>query len=205
MIRLYRIPHSTNVERVALALAYKGLGVESVVLGPGDRTVVEQLSAQPLVPVIEDDGQIVADSTRILRHLERRYPEPPLFPGDRARRAELDVFLEWFDRVWKRPPNQIEAELRAPEPDRGRIAELGRRMASSLDLFERMLSGREYLMGEFSAADCVAFPFLKYARLRDPGDDEPFHQILDEYQPLGEDHPHLAAWIDRMNDRPRAY
>lgn len=176
-----------------------------MVLDPADRSLVERVSGQPLVPVIEDDGQIVADSTRILRHLEQRCPDPSLFPADPARRAELDVFLEWFDRVWKRPPNQIDGELRAAHPDRARIAELGRRMASWLDLFERMLAGRDYLMGDFSAADCVAFPFLKYARLHDPADYEPFHRILEEHQPLGEDHPRLAAWIDRVNDRPRAY
>ncbi|MGH2922522.1 MAG: glutathione S-transferase N-terminal domain-containing protein [Solirubrobacterales bacterium] len=32
MIRLYRAPFSTNVERVALALAHKGLEAESVVI-----------------------------------------------------------------------------------------------------------------------------------------------------------------------------
>ena len=47
-------------------------------------------------------------------------------------------------------------------------------MANYLDLFERMLAGRDHLIGGFLAADCAAFPFLKYARLRDPEDDELF-------------------------------
>jgi glutathione S-transferase len=205
MIRLYRAPYSTNVERVALALAHKGLAVESVVIDYSDRSLIEQVSGQGLVPVIEDDGQVVADSRRILRYLERRYPEPPLFPADSSRSAELDVFLEWFDGVWKGPPNQIEEELSGPEPDRDRIAALGRRMADSLDLLERLLAGRDHLLGDFSAADCAAFPFVKYARLREPEDDELFHCILDEHQQLGDDHPGLAEWIDRVNARPRAY
>jgi glutathione S-transferase len=62
------------------------------------RRVIE-VSGQGVVPVIEDDGTIVAASTAILRHLEERYPDPPLFPRDPARRAELDVFLEWFNEV----------------------------------------------------------------------------------------------------------
>jgi glutathione S-transferase len=79
-------------------------------------------------------------------------------------------------------------------------------MASRLDLFERLLADREYLIGdELSAADCIAFPFLKYARIRDPRDTEPFHMILDQHQDLGENHPGLAAWIDRVDARPRAY
>jgi glutathione S-transferase len=205
VIRLFRAPFSTNVERVALALAHKGLEVESVVIDYADRSPVIEVSGQPLVPVIVDDGRVVADSTTILRYLEETRPDPPLFPRDRARRAEMDVFLEWFNEVWKAPPNAIEAELEKPEPDRERVAALGARMRAWLDVFESMLDGRDYLFGEFSAADCAAFPFLKYARFRDPADDELFHLILEEHQRLDGGHPRLAAWIDRMNERPRAY
>ncbi len=154
--------------------------------------------------MIDDDGTIVADSTRILGYLEERYPQPPLYPADPARRAELDVFLDWFNRVWKRPPDEIEAELRKPEPNRGRIAELGRELAETLDLFEAMLAGRDFLFGEFSAADCAAFPFLKYAVLWPDGDEGLFHEILRDYQPLGDGHPRLEAWITRVDERPRA-
>jgi maleylpyruvate isomerase len=205
VIRLYRAPFSTNVERVALALAHKNLEVESVVIDYADRSIVIEVSGQPLVPVIVDDHRVVADSTMILRYLEKTRPDPPLFPRDRARRAELNVFLEWFNEVWKGPPNAIEAELAKPKPDRERIAALGARMGAWLEVFESMLDGRDYLFGEFSAADCAAFPFLKYARFRDPADDEPFHLILEEHQRLDAGHPRLAAWIERMDERPRAY
>ena len=205
-IRLYRAPYSTNVERVALALAHKGLAVESVVIEYSDRSPVERVSGQGLVPVIDDGGEVVADSRRILQHLEARYPDPPLFPRDAARRAEMDVFLDWFDEVWKVPPNAIEAELGRPEPDGERIDSLSARIAGWLDRFEDLLRGRDHLMGdELSAADCVAFPFLKYARSREPADDELFHRILDEHQQPGDDHPRLLAWIERVDARPRAY
>src|SRR5438093_1546358 len=82
VLRLYRAPYSTNVERVALALAYKGLAVESVVIDYGDRSAVQRISGQPLVPVLDDDGTIVVDSMEIVRHLEARWPDPPLYPAD---------------------------------------------------------------------------------------------------------------------------
>jgi glutathione S-transferase len=205
MLRLYRAPFSTNVERVALALAHKGLEVESVVISYEDRSAVVEVSGQGLVPVLVDGGEAVADSTRILRHLEARWPDPPLFPRDPARRAELDVFLDWFNRVWKLAPNSIEAELERDEPDHRRVAELSASMRASLDLFEAMLDGREHLFGDdFSAADCAAFPFLKYAQLRDAADDELFHRILEDNLRLAGGHPRLSAWIDRVNERPRA-
>ena len=193
MIRLYRAPFSTNVERVTMALAFKGLEAESVWIDYSDRSLVEEVSGQRLVPVIEHDGEVVFDSLAILHHLEARHPEPRLFPTDVARRAEADVFLGWFDKVWKVAPNMIEA-------DPSRAEELGAVMDAHLDLFERMLEGRDHLLGEFSAADCAAHPFLRYAAYRDPQDSEAFHVVLDEHQST-RGRPRLAEWIERVSSR----
>ena len=203
-MQIYRIPFSTNVERVALAAGHKRLEVEWVDIDPTDRGEVERVSGQPLVPVLVENGRVVVDSTEILRYLEDRTPEPPLFPSERARRAEVEIFLDWFNRVWKRPPNEIEAERGKNTPDQDRIDALGGELTAALDLFEGLLDGREYLFGDFSAADCAAFPFLKYALLYDERDTESFHLILREFQPLGEEHSSLVAWIRRVDERPRA-
>jgi glutathione S-transferase len=205
VIRLYRAPFSTNCERVALALAHKGLGAESVVIDYSDRSPVERVSGQGLVPVIEDDGAVVVDSTEIMRHLEERHPDPPLFPSEPGEAAEMDVFLEWFNEVWKTASNEIEDQLSSGSPEQEVIDREAARMAGWLDRFERMLDGRDYLLGDgVSAADFAAFPFLKFADRRDPEDDELYHRICDDYQQLGDDHPRLAAWIDRIDALPRA-
>ena len=204
MIRLYQARFSTNSERVQLALAHKGLAAEPVWIEYSDRSLVERVSGQGLVPVIDYDGHVVADSMEIVRFLEQRHPDPPLFPREPARLSEMLVFVDWFNRVWKRPPNEIEAELGRPQPDRAKIEELRMLMRAYLDLFEEMLTGREYLMGhELSAADIAAFPFLKYAVLHDPEDTELFHRILRDNQ-RDRHRPRLEAWIRRVNRRPRA-
>jgi glutathione S-transferase len=202
-MRIYRIPFSTNVERVALAAAYKELVVEWVDVDPDDRSVVERLSGQPLVPVLESGGEVVADSPAILRWLEDRHPDPPLWPRAARGRAEADLFVEWFNQVWKRPPNELAAEVSAPSPDQARIALLGSTIAGWVDLFEGLLEGRDYLLGEFSIADVVAFPFLRYAVDDTPDDDDPFHQVLRDWMTV-EGRPRLAAWIARVDRRPRA-
>jgi glutathione S-transferase len=205
-IRVYSIPFSTNVERVALALGLKGLAADWVDVDPTDRSPVREISGQELVPVaVFDDGAVVADSTAVLEELERRHPDPPLYPVEESRRAEVRVFVDWFNRVWKRPPNELAAERARAEPDRERVRALEQKLSGSRDLFESLLSGRGYLFGDRpSVADCVAFPFLKYGLVYDPADDEPFHRVLIEHLALGASYPRLEAWIRRVDALPRA-
>ena len=115
MIWLYRAPYSTNVDRVALALAHKGLAgqVESIVISYDDRSEVEQVSGQGLVPVIDDEGTVVYDSARIIRYLDQRYPDSPLFPADPARRTEMDIFIDWFNEIWKARRTRSSSSSRA--------------------------------------------------------------------------------------------
>ena len=204
-LRVFRIPFSTNVERVALAAGHKGLEVEWIDVDADDRSPVVAASGQDLVPVLLDGDETIADSTAIIEHLERRFPEPPLYPADEARRAEVELFVDWFNRVWKRPPNLIAAELEGDEPDAAAVNRWSAQMAASLDRFESLLAGRPYLYDAFGVADCIAFPFLKYAVLgTPPDDDELFHRILVEHQPLGSGYPRLRAWVARVDERPRS-
>ena len=204
LIRVYRIPFSTNVERVALAAGHKAVALDWVDVDPSDRSPIEDVSGQQLVPVLVAGDEIVSDSPVIVDWLEQRYPDPPLFPRDPPRRAEVRVFVDWFNNVWKRPPNLIAAEEEKPKPDAARIAELAARMRGFIPLFEDLLDGRDYLFGEFGAADVFAFPFVKYAVFGTPPDDEErFHHILVEHQRLAAGSP-LHAWAERVDAHPRS-
>ena len=162
------------------------------------------MSGQRLVPVLVAGDEVVCDSPAIIDWLEERAPDPPLFPSDRARRAEVRIFVDWFNKVWKRPPNLLAAEWKQPQPDAARIAELGASMRRSIALHEDLLEGRNYLFGEFGAADVIAFPFLKYAVFgARAGDDDRFHEILAEYQPLDPASP-VHAWARRVDAHPRS-
>jgi glutathione S-transferase len=206
-VRVLRIPYSTNVERVALALAHKSIPVDWVDIDPDDRSRVVELSGQELVPVLEaDHGEVVSDSMRIVAWLEKRRPDPPLWPASSGRRAEVDVFIEWFNRVWKVPPNAMAAELQAQRPDEQRLEAWAAELRGWLHLFEEMLGGRDWLMGEsFGAADVCAFPFLKYGVLALRDDDrDPFHRVLADHLPIKGAFPATEAWVHRVDGLPRA-
>jgi glutathione S-transferase len=204
-LRVYRVPFSTNVERVALAAGHKGLEVEWVDVPYDDRTEVLRVSGQELVPVLVDGDLVLTDSPRILEHLEERFPDPPLFPREPARREELRAFLDWFNQIWKRPPNLIVVEEEKPDPDSERIAELEGRIAGALPRFEALLDGRDYLFGDgLSAADVTVFPFLKYAAVWEEGDEHRFHEVLRDAMRLDGRYPRLEEWIHRIDALPRA-
>jgi glutathione S-transferase len=195
--RVHRIPFSTNVERVALACGLKGVTVQWVDHDPGDRTAIRALSGQDLFPVMETpEGAVVTDSPVILRELDARFPDPPLLPADAARREEILVFCDWFNRVWKVAPNVL---ADAPEAPRALRDEL----AGSAMRFEALLARRSHLLGEdLTLADVTVFPFLRIAAEgRPPGDDDPFHAVLAGGLALG---PRTLGWAARMAAHPQA-
>jgi maleylpyruvate isomerase len=202
-MRIHAIPHSTNVQRVALALGLKGLTADAWIQhDPGDRSALRALSGQDLVPVVEtDDGRVLTDSMPIVAWIDATWPDrAPLYPSDPAARREVEAFIAFFNFVWKVPPNAIDAEQRAAAPDAGRIAAWVAQLRGWQHGFDALLADRPYLFGATpGAADICAYPFLRFTTSADPADDDLFHGVLIEQ--LGRDaaqHRRLAAWIDRM-------
>jgi maleylpyruvate isomerase len=197
MLRVHRIPFSTNVERVAIAAGLKGVAIDWVDHDPADRGAICEMTGQDLVPVAEwPDGRILYDSPVILRELERLAPDPPLWPREPAARAAADVFAEWFNLVWKGPPNRINDGAEQPG-DRAWLA-------ASRDVFEGLLTDRPFLLaGAPTVADVLAYPFLRYGRGVTAGDEDSFHAVLAAHLDSS-GHPRLDAWIDRCAALPQA-
>jgi glutathione S-transferase len=78
MATLYRCSTPTDwlcpCGRVARALRHDGVAFEAVVVGQrrSRRPEVEALSGQRRVPMLVLDGEVIADSRRIVEHLEYR-------------------------------------------------------------------------------------------------------------------------------------
>ncbi|WP_445149253.1 glutathione S-transferase family protein [Baekduia sp. Peel2402] len=194
-MRLHAIPHSTNVHRVQIALALKGLDAELVQHAVADRSAIRALSGQDLVPVLEtDEGEILTDSMPIVAWIDARWPEPHrLYPEDPKARREIEAFVDFFNFVWKVPPNAIDAARGTDEP---RVAGWRAQLSAWQSGFDALLHDRPFLFGdEVSAADVCAYPFLRFATSSDPSDDDLFHGILKDSLPAL---PRLSAWVNRM-------
>ena len=97
-MELYQFKHSPFCDKVRLVLAAKGLEVKVVEVVPGlGQLELFRLSGQRQVPVLVDGAEVIADSTDIALHLEKRHPLPPLLPPDPRERAQVLLLEDWAD------------------------------------------------------------------------------------------------------------
>ena len=82
---LWQYNFSNFNEKVRWALDYKGVAHARRSLLPNTPRAV-LFSLRGTLPVLDLDGQRIVDSTRIIEELERRHPEPALYPTDAEER-----------------------------------------------------------------------------------------------------------------------
>ncbi len=89
---------SNCAQRVTIALEEKGLPwtAHAINLFTQENTSDEYFRINPkgLVPALVHDGVVVTESMDILRYLEERFPDPPLYPADPDQRRQTD---RWMD------------------------------------------------------------------------------------------------------------
>ncbi len=202
MITLYSGPLSLFSRKVEIALREKGLAFERIMV-PFNQTTgydpkhpeVVAINPKRQVPVLNDDGIVLYDSTVILEYLEDAYPQPPLLPlcpGARAR-CRLDelyadeIMLQALKPLMHRtsPPSTDQTRRFAQETD-ALIAENA--LTSHYAVLEDRLAGREFFGDAVSVADIALFMSVLFSlRLGGPSL-APFEG--------------LSRWFERLKLRP---
>lgn len=190
-VKLYRHPISGHSHRVQLALSLMGVPHElvhvDVLTGAHKRPDFLAMNPFGQVPVIDDDGVVLADSNAILVYLARRYdPEHRWLPTDP--RAEAEV-TRWF---------AVAAGPLAFGPALARVLVVLRKQAvpeevitrsvALLGVMEAVLGQRPWLAGEAATlADLAMYTYTAHA---------PEGGIaLDAY-------PNVRAWLARIEAMP---
>ena len=97
MIRFYSFSLSGHSHRVELMLNLLGIEFQyvNVDLANGAQKKPEFLALNPFgtVPVIEDDGVIIADSNAIITYLAKKYGGGTWLPNDPAKAAAVQGWL----------------------------------------------------------------------------------------------------------------
>lgn len=97
-IILHQFPISHFCEKVRLTLTLKGLEYEVKNHVPILHLLtVRRVSRQTQLPVLEIGKEVISDSNRIMRVLDRRFPNPPLYTGDDRKNNRLGEFIQRVD------------------------------------------------------------------------------------------------------------
>lgn len=159
MLTLYGINLSTFTRKVRLALAEKGIEHRFEVTPMGSPRVRE-LHPLGKIPVVEDEGLVVPDSSVIIAWLERLHPAKPLYPAgtrDFARALWLEEFADTRLREVTVPyfaEHVVKPLFRGKPADEQAIAAIAPQCEEALDYLERELGGRAFFVGNaFTVAD----------------------------------------------------
>jgi glutathione S-transferase len=95
---LWHLKVSSYNEKARWALDHKRVPHVRRAVTPGrHRASAKRLTGGRTFPILVLDGKAVGDSTAIIAALERRHPDPPLYPSDaqeRRRALELEDFFD---------------------------------------------------------------------------------------------------------------
>ena len=94
MLTLYDAARCPYCARARIVLAEKGVEYEPFAIDLADRPQwLYEKNETGRVPVLEEDGWVLPESTVIMEYLEERYPDPALLPADPADRALARVWI----------------------------------------------------------------------------------------------------------------
>lgn len=197
MLEIHGVNISPFVRKIRVALAEKGIEYELVPVNPFAPTP-EFLALTPLgkIPVLRDDTVTLPDSSCIVAYLERRVPEPALYPADLAQFGRALFYEEYADtRIYETLAPVFVQRVLVPllmkgTPDEDKIQRCLTAAPAVFDYLEGEIGDRTWLVGErFSVADVsVASPFLNWGYAGERVDAERW--------------PKLVAYLERVHSRP---
>ena len=141
------------------------------------------------MPLLVDKARdrTVPETSIIIEYLQTAYPGPVRFiPDDTEVALRVRLLDRLFDNYVQESMQKIVGDRIRPADakDPHGVAHARAQLAMAYDLLETQLAGRTWAAGEaFSLADCAAAPALFYA---------------DKVAPLGEAHPVVSAYLDRL-------
>jgi len=200
-IKLFHLGASPNCMKARIALAYKGLAYESVVVDPKDRSEVIKISGQPLTPVLVHGDRIVFDSSAILRYLDANFRSTkPLFSSDYDTMGAIERFERLGRGELQEPIGIAFRQLMSGTPVPAELARASALLHERTGQLEARLREGDWLVGNvMTAADVVAAPAVHYGV--EPQHDvsgNPLLTFFADNLKLGAGRDKTRAWVRRV-------
>ena len=162
MLKLHHAPNS-RAGRIVWLLEELNLdyNINTMKFHPSDLKSDEHRSRHPLgrIPVLEDDGISIYESGAIVEYILARHAPGKLKPE--VNEQTFPQYLQWFhycEGMIMPPMNTIVVHtIILPEERRDKtvLGQAQRLLSKSLAPVNDALDGKEYLIGDFSAADIM--------------------------------------------------
>jgi glutathione S-transferase len=158
-MKLYVHPMSQHARRVLMIC--KELGLEPatapIAFEKGEHHAPEFVKLNPAhaVPVLDDDGFILAESHAIMRYLCQKHGGERFYPTDPAQRALVDQWLDW-NHCRLNPPVQtlaIQTFFAGNKRDPVVVEKVRGEALAALSVLDQALPQRRGIGGETSLAD----------------------------------------------------
>jgi glutathione S-transferase len=193
-LKLYSHPLASFCWKSLIALYENGTPFEAVMIDLGDPQTKAKFQAMwpsAKIPLLEDDGRIVPETTIMIEYLDRRHPgKIVLLPRDPEEALEARLWDRMFDFYVMDPMQRFIGQQLRPQAERDTrtLAETLAALASAYDTIEKKFQGRIWAANEsFGIADCAAAPALFYAAI---------------VAPFPSSHTNLASYFERLMARP---
>lgn len=168
MIRLYQMIESPYCHRVRIVLAEKQLDYQSVIvdLSKKENKTEQFLRLNPLskVPVLADEDLILAESLIINEYLNEEYPFPELMPEDPQQKAQARLWASQVDNMVTASFGNLAqifwAKNRGEGVDETKREASIKKIHQFLEIAEKNLRNRDYLVGTYGLADIAFAPWV---------------------------------------------
>jgi len=167
---LHYHPLSSYCWKVLIALYEKGVPFEARMVNLGDaqaRAAYKALWPTAKIPLLEDGGTVVPETSIMIEHVDRRHPGGvSLLPAEPDAQLKARLWDRLYDAYVMTPMQRYIAQLLRPESERDArtLEETKAEMAAAYGLIEDRMGDHEFAAGDaFTIADCAAAPALFYA------------------------------------------
>jgi glutathione S-transferase len=189
-------PLSSFCWKALIALYETAVPFEPHVVNLGDPTArAAFLKVWPVgkFPVLRDEARdrLIPESTIIIEYLAQHHPgKTELLPKDPERARETRMRDRFYDHYVHLPMQKIVGDRIRPagKGDPHGVDEAKGMIANSYAMIDREMASKTWAMGDaFTMADCAAAPALHYAN---------------KVVAIGDLHPHVRAYLRRLEERP---
>ncbi|CAG8608381.1 2504_t:CDS:2 [Cetraspora pellucida] len=202
-IKLIGFPSSGPLLRVIITLRELGLPYELEI--PANIQAIKEedyiKNKHPFgkIPVLIDGDFVINESRPICTYLVSKYQgkhnNTNLIPSDVHKAGLVGQYVSYESSYYDPPISTIiyqeiySKKFHNKDPDPEVVKQAREELAKVLDVYEKILEGKEYLNGEYSIADIFHIPSTHYV------------YGIDAHSDLWDSRPNVKNWWNRLYNR----